>query len=42
MLHDLEFDSSGKGTPRFFPAVLRDGVLDVPPFVPAQIATVMP
>lgn len=34
MLHDVSFDPSGKGTPHFFPAVLRDGVLDVPPFEP--------
>lgn len=40
MLHDLEFDGSGKGTPHFFPAVLRDGVLDVPPFAAAQGAEV--
>ncbi len=40
MLHDIEFDASGKGTPHFFPAVLRDGVLDVPPFSPRRSAEV--
>jgi hypothetical protein len=34
MLHDLEFGPSGTGTPHFFPAVLRDGVIEVPPFEP--------
>lgn len=36
VLHDLAFSPSGKGTPHFFPAVLRDGVLDVPPFAPPE------
>ncbi len=36
VLHDLAFSRSGKGTPHFFPAVLRDGVLDVPPFDPSE------
>ncbi len=40
MLHDIQFDSGGRGTPHFFPAVLRDGVLDVPPFVPSPVAEV--
>ena len=30
MLHDIDFDADM--TPRFFHAVLRDGVVDVPPF----------
>jgi CRISPR-associated protein Cas5d len=40
MLHDIDFDPSGKGTPHFFPAVLREGVLDVPPFAPPARAEV--
>ena len=34
MLHDIEFDNdgSGRGTPRFFEAALKDGVLHVPAF----------
>lgn len=35
MLHDLDFDGAGRGSPQFFPAVMRDGVVDVPEFVPA-------
>lgn len=38
MLHDLEFDGTGRGTPRFFAATLRQGVLDVPPFERAERA----
>lgn len=34
MLHDLSFDANGNATPHFFPAVLRDGVLEVPPLEP--------
>lgn len=34
MLHDLWFDADGKATPQFFPAVLRQGVVEVPPFEP--------
>lgn len=34
MLHDLAFDANDAATPHFFPAVLRDGVVEVPPFEP--------
>jgi CRISPR-associated protein Cas5d len=35
MLHDIDF---GNGmTPRFFKAVMRDGVIDVPPLGPAEV-----
>lgn len=40
MLHDIEFDEGGKGKPHFFPAMLRDGVLEVPPFEPGRAAQV--
>lgn len=30
MLHDLEFGMDGTATPRFFHAVMKDGVIDVP------------
>jgi CRISPR-associated protein Cas5d len=36
MLHDLEFDENGRGKPRFFSAMLRDGVVEVPPFESAE------
>lgn len=35
MLHDIEFSEGGTGKPRFFPAMLRNGVMEVPPFAPA-------
>jgi CRISPR-associated protein Cas5d len=35
MLHDIDF-SDGK-TPRFFKAVMRDGVIDVPPLGSAEV-----
>jgi CRISPR-associated protein Cas5d len=38
MLHDLEFDERGRGKPRFFAAMLRDGVVEVPPFERAEPA----
>ncbi|HEX9400444.1 MAG TPA: type I-C CRISPR-associated protein Cas5c [Anaeromyxobacter sp.] len=34
MLHDIDFGPTGHGTPHFFQAVLRDGVVEVPPFEP--------
>jgi CRISPR-associated protein Cas5d len=41
VLHDIHFSEGGKGTPHFFPAVIRDGVVDVPPFEPAASAGVV-
>jgi CRISPR-associated protein Cas5d len=38
MLHDLDFDAAGRGSPRFFPAVMRDGVVEVPEWIPANVA----
>ncbi len=35
MLHDIDFDHDM--TPRFFRAVMRDGVIDVPPFECAEV-----
>jgi len=32
MLHDIEFGPKGKNVPRFFPARLEQGVLNVPPW----------
>lgn len=40
MLHDIHFEKGGKATPHFFPAVLRDGVVEVPPFEPLVSAEV--
>jgi CRISPR-associated protein Cas5d len=35
MLHDIDF---GNGmTPRFFKAMMRDGVIDVPPLGSAEV-----
>jgi CRISPR-associated protein Cas5d len=36
MLHDLEFDEHDRGTPRFFSAMLRGGIVEVPPFELAE------
>ena len=38
MLRDIDYapDGTGRGTPRFFDAALTDGVLRVPPGVPAR------
>ncbi len=38
MLHDLDFDPAGRGSPRFFPAVLREGIVEVPEWAPATAA----
>lgn len=37
MLHDIDFEHDM--TPRFFRAVMRDGVIEVPPFADAEVSS---
>lgn len=39
MLHDIEFIPKGRNVPRFFPAKLANGILDVPAWQPGGGAT---
>lgn len=38
MLHDIEFSKDGRGQPRFFTPVIRNGAIEVPPFERAERA----